>query len=113
MLPARAAAHLAVAEADERAVYGVRYADVVPNSATAKRCDFLDATDFVTWYDDGFAEAAAVVDGDERPSSCLSLVTCSYHYSSDERTVAVCSREDAQEVAPRQQTSDETHYNLQ
>lgn len=113
--PAWAAEHavVLVQTPSERAVYGVRYADVVPNSATAKRCDFLDATDFATWYEDGLANAAAVVDGDSRPTSCLSLVTCSYNYSSDERTVAVCSRDDAAGDALQWQALDETHYNLQ
>lgn len=77
----------------DRRAYKVRYADVVNNGTLPKRVDFLDKTDFDAWYAEGLADAAAVVDADERPEQTISLVTCSYWRYWDERTVAVCSED--------------------
>lgn len=77
----------------DRRAYKVRYADVVNNGTLPKRVDFLDKTDFDAWYAEGLADAAAVVDADERPEQTISLVTCSYWRYWDERTVVVCSED--------------------
>lgn len=77
----------------DRRAYKVRYADVVNNGTLPKRVEFLDKTDFDAWYAEGLADAAAVVDADERPEQTISLVTCSYWRYWDERTVVVCSED--------------------
>lgn len=77
----------------EKRAYKVRFADTVSNWTLPKRVEFLDKTDFDSWYSDGLSSAAAVVDGEEEAEQTISLVTCSFWWYTDERTVATCSED--------------------
>ncbi len=76
-----------------RAVYQVRFVDIVNGAQATKRTAFLGGQDFVTWYEQSLAEAHLVLDAQARPDQVVSLVSCSYAmWAENERTVVTCSQ---------------------
>lgn len=74
--------------------YKVRFANIVPGWKPLKRCTFTDDADYAQWYEESLESAAMTLDGNTRPKSSISLVSCSYNYWSwNERTVLVTSKE--------------------
>lgn len=69
----------------------VRYADVVNGNAAVKRIDFLDQTDFTTWYKESQDGSDMVLDATTTPTKIMTFVTCSYNFTNDERTMVVGS----------------------
>lgn len=74
-------------------IYYPRYADIVSGTEASKRTSFLDQTDFRTWYKKQSENCDTLIDATVEPSRIITFVTCSYHYSSNERTLVVCSIE--------------------
>lgn len=77
----------------EKMIYNVRFVQIVDGSQASKRTRFLDSTDFTVWYEQTLNDSVVVLDEITRPSSVLSFVTCSYHFSRNERTVVIASLE--------------------
>lgn len=75
----------------EKAVLNVNMAQIVKGSDNAKRISFLDDQDYSIWYENSLAESDMVLDSESRPDHIITFVTCSYNYSSNERTIVLSS----------------------
>lgn len=73
-------------------------AAIVEGTDKVNRGDFTDQEDFEGWYRDRLADSYLVVN-DEMPERVLTLGTCSYHYSDNERTIAYFTVEDVLPIA--------------
>lgn len=63
--------------------------EVVQGSSVSKRVQFRDANDFTEWYTERFAASKVRLSEEVKvPEQVLSLVTCSYTQSNNERTVS-------------------------
>lgn len=84
-------ARILVQTPDAKRVYSARLVEIVNGAALAKRTDFKDETDYRTWYDEQAADAVVALDAETKPQTVMTFCTCSYNYSSNERTLVIAS----------------------
>lgn len=78
-----------------KAVYQVVAADVIAGADGGKVTSFEDAAALREWLSDTAASSdVAVTRPSESAENALTLVTCSYNYSKDERTIVYAQREE-------------------
>lgn len=73
--------------------YHIRCVRIVPGSSI-KRTSFASRDDYLKWYKTQIDTSCVVLDGATKPVGVMKLVTCSYHYSSNERTLVIASKQD-------------------
>lgn len=84
-------ARILVQTPEAKKVYQARCVNIVNGTELAKRTDFKDQTDYRKWYDSQLSGADVVLDAITRPETAITFCTCSYNYSSNERTLVVAS----------------------
>lgn len=84
-------AEILVQTPDGKQVYSVRLVEIVNGAELAKRTDFKDEADYRAWYDNQLSGAEVVIDNITQPETAITFCTCSYNYSSNERTLVVAS----------------------
>lgn len=72
-------------------IYTPNCVEIVNGTQALKRTEFLDQTDFNTWYQEQINNASTVLDDQIKPVSVISFVTCSYNFSKNERTIVIAS----------------------
>lgn len=88
-------ARILVQTPEAKKVYLARCVDIVNGTELAKRTDFNDETDYREWYDSQLSGADVVIDAITQPQTAITFCTCSYNYSSNERTLVVASSDTA------------------
>ena len=88
-------ARILVQTPEAKKVYLARCVDIVNGTELAKRTDFNDETDYREWYDSQLSGADVVIDAITQPQTAITFCTCSYNYSSNERTLVVASPDTA------------------
>lgn len=96
---ARAHARILLQTPERKSVLECRFVEIVDGAELAKRVDFMDGTDYSAWYSECLSDACVVLDSASKPDSVVTFVTCSYHYSSNERTLVVASEVNPDEHA--------------
>lgn len=65
----------------------VQFAEIVEGSETTKRTDFVSDEDFAMWYTERYKLAPIKLSEENDTTRITTLITCSYNYWSNERTV--------------------------
>lgn len=79
---------------DKKVIYNARCVEIIDGTSLAKRTEFLDETDYMTWYQDQLVQAVVALDSDTIPDSLITFCTCSYNYFASERTLVLASEEE-------------------
>lgn len=75
---------------ESQLTYRARYIQIIPGTQT-KRTAFVSRDDYLMWYETQLTHASVTLDATTRPDSVVTFVTCSYHYSQNERTLVTAS----------------------
>lgn len=97
--PAFASDHavILVQTPDAKQVYSTRLVEIVNGAELAKRTDFKDEADYRAWYDEQVSDAVVALDAEIKPQTVMTFCTCSYNYSSNERTLVIASAQNSLE----------------
>lgn len=76
---------------EAKAVYHVRFAQIINGLQNLKRTEFADDADHRKWYDEQRSKASVVLDKESEPSTVITWCTCSYNYFGNERTLVYSS----------------------
>ncbi len=78
---------------ESKAVYEVRFTQIVNGAAAGKRTFFESEENYRGWYEEARNDAVMILDAETKPEQTISLVTCSYSiWVENERTVVTTSR---------------------
>ncbi len=73
-------------------IYHIRCVRIIPGSSD-KCTSFTSRDSFLQWYTCQLDASCVVLDRATMPTRVMTLVTCSYHYSSNERTLVIASEQ--------------------
>lgn len=74
-----------------KSTYSIRCVRII-SGTSEKRTRFLKRDDYLDWYATQIDTACVVLDATTQPDNVITFVTCSYHYSNDERTLVLASK---------------------
>lgn len=75
---------------EHKVVYRVGASDIINAWSTMKHTEFASTSEFEKWRDGAYGESDMKLADKLGSDRILSLVTCSYHYWGNERTVTYC-----------------------